>query len=55
MPYYLTLSQITKYCSAVRLLCHTQPKLFKLKEKKANIMEIQINGGETSDKVGVVK
>merc|ERR1712176_248896 len=23
--------------------CHTQPKLFKLKEKKANIMEIQIN------------
>ena len=42
---------MTKYCVAIRVLCHTQPKLFKLQEKKANIMEIQINGGEMADKV----
>merc|ERR1712176_1755276 len=43
--------KMSKYCTVIRVLCHTQPKLFKLKEKKANIMEIQINGGEIADKV----
>jgi large subunit ribosomal protein L3e len=43
--------KMSKYCSVIRVLCHTQPKLFKLKEKKANIMEIQVNGGEIADKV----
>ena len=48
---YLFPLQMSKYCTVIRVLCHTQPKLFKLKEKKANIMEIQVNGGEIADKV----
>merc|ERR1711931_287444 len=44
-------AKMSKYCTVIRVLCHTQPKLFKLQEKKAHIMEIQVNGGEIADKV----
>merc|ERR1712115_426030 len=34
------LNQIKKYCSVVRLICHTQQKLLRRRQKKAHIMEI---------------
>merc|ERR1711953_329715 len=46
-----TLNKIKKYCSVVRLIAHTQMKLLPLKQKKAHIIELQVNGGSTADKV----
>merc|ERR1712062_904183 len=40
-----------KYCKVVRVIAHTQMKLLKKRQKKAHIMEIQINGGTIGDKV----
>ena len=48
------LSQIKKYCSVVRLIAHTQQKILRRRQKKAHIMEIQINGGSVAEKVIVV-
>jgi len=45
------LDRIKRHCQVVRVLAHTQTKKFGLAQKKANIMEIQINGGSVSDKV----
>jgi large subunit ribosomal protein L3e len=45
------LGQIKKYCSVVRVICHTQQKLLRRRQKKAHIMEIQLNGGTVADKV----
>jgi len=46
------IERIKKYASVVRVLAHTQVKLINgLKQKKAHIMEIQVNGGTTADKV----
>jgi len=42
---------IKKNCSVVRVLAHTQPKLLPLRQKKAHLMEIQINGGSVAQKV----
>lgn len=41
------LAKIKKYCSAVRLIAHTQMKLLPLKQKKAHLLELQVNGGES--------
>merc|ERR1712212_1243947 len=49
------LEKIKKYCKVVRVLVHTQQKLIRLKQKKAHIMELQINGGSISDKVDWAK
>ena len=35
----------------VRLIAHTQQKLLRKRQKKAHIMEIQLNGGSVADKV----
>lgn len=35
----------------VRVIAHTQPKKIKLGFKKAHLIEIQVNGGKTKDKV----
>lgn len=40
-----------RYCSVVRVIAHTQMKLLKQRQKKAHIMEIQVNGGSIEDKV----
>ena len=40
-----------KYCKVIRVICHTQQKLVGLKQKRAHIMEVQVNGGSISDKV----
>jgi large subunit ribosomal protein L3e len=39
------------YCSVVRAICHTQISKAKVGSKKAQIMEIQVNGGSASEKV----
>merc|ERR1712029_581473 len=36
---------------AVRLVAHTQQKLLRKRQKKAHIMEIQLNGGTVAEKV----
>jgi large subunit ribosomal protein L3e len=46
------LKVIKKYCTVVRLICHTQVRKVKnLKQKKAHMMEIQVNGGDVAAKV----
>merc|ERR1712055_189423 len=45
------LAKMKKYCQVVRILAHTQMKLMKKRQKKAHIMEIQINGGTIANKV----
>jgi len=39
------IQRIKKYCSTVRVVCATQIEKAKLRQKKAHIMEIQLNGG----------
>jgi len=45
------LAKIKKYCSIVRLVAHTQMKLLPLKQKKAHMIELQVNGGDAAGKV----
>ncbi|GAM84557.1 hypothetical protein ANO11243_025530 [Dothideomycetidae sp. 11243] len=45
------LERIKKYCTVVRVLAHTQISKTPLKQKKAHLMEIQVNGGAVSAKV----
>jgi len=47
----LELNRIRKYASVVRVLAHTQIRKIKLRQKKAHIMEIQVNGGSVPQKV----
>jgi large subunit ribosomal protein L3e len=44
-------AKLAKYCSTIRIIAHTQMKLMKRRQKKAHIMEIQLNGGTIADKV----
>ncbi|KAJ9062764.1 60S ribosomal protein L3 [Entomophthora muscae] len=45
------LERLKKYCSVIRVLAHTQISKVHLAQKKAHLMEIQLNGGSISDKV----
>jgi len=46
------LERMKKYCSVIRVLAHTQVRKLKgIKQKKAHLMEIQVNGGSVADKV----
>ena len=38
-------------CTVVRVLAHTQIRQTPIKQKKAHLMEIQVNGGSIADKV----
>jgi large subunit ribosomal protein L3e len=50
------LDRIKKYCQVVRVLAHTQIKLLKLRQKKAHLLEIQVNGGATvAEKIDFAK
>merc|ERR1711893_550606 len=40
-------AKMKKYCKVIRVIAHTQMKL----QKKAHVMEIQLNGGSIADKV----
>lgn len=45
------IARIKKYASVVRVLAHTQVNKTGIGQKKAHIMEIQVNGGTVADKV----
>jgi len=45
------IKRMKKYCSVIRVIAHTQIRKLHLRQKKAHLMEIQVNGGKTSDKV----
>ncbi|KAB1208548.1 60S ribosomal protein L3 [Morella rubra] len=46
------LEKMKKYCTVIRVLAHTQVRKMKgLKQKKAHLMEIQVNGGTIAQKV----
>ena len=45
------MNRIKKYCQVVRLIVHSQPSLLNKSQKKANVLEIQINGGDIAQKV----
>lgn len=47
--------KMIKYCKVIRIIAHTQMKLLKKRQKKAHIMEIQLNGGSIADKVKYAK
>ncbi|XP_075421867.1 LOW QUALITY PROTEIN: ribosomal protein uL3-like [Ascaphus truei] len=40
-----------KYCKVIRVIVHTQMKLLPFRQKKAQVMEIQLNGGTVAEKV----
>ncbi|NXQ60123.1 RL3L protein, partial [Anthoscopus minutus] len=44
-----------KYCKVIRVIMHTQMRLLPLRQKKAHIMEIQLNGGTVAEKVDWVR
>lgn len=45
------IARMKKYCSVIRVLAHTQIKKIKLRQKKAHLCEIQVNGGDVAAKV----
>jgi large subunit ribosomal protein L3e len=45
------LEKIKKYCQVVRVIAHTQVSKAAVGQKKAHVMEIQVNGGKIADKV----
>jgi len=45
------LAKMKKYCTTIRVIAHTQQKLMRHKDKKAHIIEIQVNGGTIAQKV----
>ncbi|KAL5018565.1 hypothetical protein ScPMuIL_004287 [Solemya velum] len=47
--------KMKKYCKVIRVIAHTQTKLLKKRQKKAHIMEIQLNGGTIAQKVDWAK
>jgi len=49
------LDRIKKYCQVVRVLAHTQVRKVKLRQKVANLLEVQVNGGDVASKVDFAK
>jgi len=45
------LQRMKKYCTVIRVIAHTQIRKCRLRQKKAHIMEIQVNGGTVDQKV----
>jgi len=45
------IARMAKYCQVIRVLAHTQINKIGITQKKAHIMEIQINGGSVQDKL----
>merc|ERR1711865_920196 len=50
-PMAAEIERAKKYCQVIRAICHTQISKVKIGQKKANIKEIQINGGTVAQKV----
>jgi large subunit ribosomal protein L3e len=49
------LNRIKQFCQVVRVLAHTQIRKLKLRQKVANLLEIQVNGGDVNAKVDFAK
>jgi len=49
------LERIKKYCQVIRVVAHTQIQLLNLRQKKAHVLEIQVNGGDVAAKVAYGK
>jgi len=45
------LARIKKYATVVRVIAHTQIRKLRMRQKKPHLMEIQVNGGTTAEKV----
>jgi len=45
------IERIKKYCTVVRVIAHTDIKKVRLTQRKAHVMEIQVNGGTVAEKV----
>jgi large subunit ribosomal protein L3e len=45
------LARIKKYCQVVRVIAHTQISTLNFRQKKAHMLEIQVNGGSVANKV----
>ncbi|KAJ3171144.1 60S ribosomal protein L3 [Geranomyces variabilis] len=54
-PIVSQLERIKKYCQVIRVIAHTQVRKVKIGQKKAHVMEIQLNGGSIADKVDWAK
>jgi len=44
-------AKMKKYCSVIRVIAHTNMRVMRHTQKKAHIMEIQVNGGKVAEKV----
>uniref|UniRef100_A0A2K5YAK7 60S ribosomal protein L3 n=1 Tax=Mandrillus leucophaeus TaxID=9568 RepID=A0A2K5YAK7_MANLE len=44
-------SSMKKYCQVICVIAHTQMHLLPLRQKKAHLMEIQVNGGTVAEKL----
>jgi len=49
------LTRMTKFCTVIRVLAHTQIRKLKLRQKKAHLLEVQVNGGSIAEKVAFGK
>ena len=49
------LNRLKKHAHVIRVLAHTQIRLVKLRQKKAHLIEIQVNGGDVAAKVDFAK
>jgi len=45
------ISRIKKFANVIRVIAHTQIGKIKIRQKKAHLMEIQVNGGTVAQKV----
>jgi len=43
--------KMKNYCTVIRVIAHSQLSLLNLRQKKAHVMEIQVNGGSIAQKV----
>ena len=51
----LSVDRIVNYCTVVRALVHTQPGKLNLRQKRAHLMEVQVNGGTVAEKVEFIR
>jgi len=45
------IARMKRYCTTIRVVVHTQQKMLGKRQKKADIMEVQVNGGTVAEKV----
>merc|ERR1712010_381499 len=45
------LERMKKYCTTIRVICSTQIEKIHIRQLKAHVMEIQLNGGSVADKI----